>query len=313
LERLRKIAGFWSWLPTFRAVAETEHLPTASAALHVTPSALSRTIRLLEEQLGTELFERQGRRIVLSPAGDAFLGSVRDAMRLVDEGLTTLQGRTYVGPVRVSVAGPLAPLFVLPALRRVQAEHPAITGWVTGHVASAVNGMLLRGALDLAVLDDPIPAPELHVEPLATMRHGVYCGRQHPLYGRLDVGAEELGRWAFVAPIPDGDGVTHDAWPPEFDRRVTLRVTQMQVAVRACAEGELLAALPELVAADHGGELWRLDGALLPASRLYLMQRHELAARGRIGVVVDALRVVARERESPGAADGPFKEPLALR
>ncbi|MEZ4268298.1 MAG: LysR family transcriptional regulator [Myxococcota bacterium] len=313
MERLRRIAGFWSWLPTFRAVAETEHLPSASEALHVTPSALSRTIRLLEDQLGTKLFERQGRRIVLSPAGDAFLGSVRDAMRLIDEGVTTLQGRTHVGPVRVSVPGPLAPLFVLPALRRVQAEHPAITGWVTGHVASAVHGMLLRGALDLALLDDPIPAPDLHVEPLAVIRHGVYCGRAHPLYGKTQVPPDELARWAFVAPIPDGDGVTHDAWPPEHERRVTLRVIQMQVAIRACAEGELLAALPELVAADHGGELWRLDAPFMRPSQLYLMQRRELAARGRIGVVVDALRAVAAERGSPASEGGAFKDSAGLR
>ena len=43
------VERIWNWLPAFRAVAETEHLPTASDLLHVTPSALSRTIRLLEQ------------------------------------------------------------------------------------------------------------------------------------------------------------------------------------------------------------------------------------------------------------------------
>ena len=44
-----RVSRIWNWLPVFRAVAETEHLPTASELLYVTPSALSRTIRLLEK------------------------------------------------------------------------------------------------------------------------------------------------------------------------------------------------------------------------------------------------------------------------
>ena len=51
MERMRRLTTLWSWLPGFRAVAETQHLPTASKQLHVGASALSRTIRLLEEAL----------------------------------------------------------------------------------------------------------------------------------------------------------------------------------------------------------------------------------------------------------------------
>ncbi len=58
MERLRRVASFWNWLPAFRAVAETEHLPTAAEALFVSPSALSRAIRLLEKDVGQPLFRR---------------------------------------------------------------------------------------------------------------------------------------------------------------------------------------------------------------------------------------------------------------
>ena len=51
MEHLRRLYRVWNWLPAFRAVAETEHLPTASEMLGLTPSALSRAIKQLEDEL----------------------------------------------------------------------------------------------------------------------------------------------------------------------------------------------------------------------------------------------------------------------
>ena len=52
MDKVQRLHRFWSWLPAFSAVAETQHLPSAALKLHVSPSALSRTIRLLEDDLG---------------------------------------------------------------------------------------------------------------------------------------------------------------------------------------------------------------------------------------------------------------------
>ena len=57
-----------------------ENLRAAAEELHLTHSAVSQQIRVLEEQLGFELFERRGRRIVLNPAGAALLRSVEPAL-----------------------------------------------------------------------------------------------------------------------------------------------------------------------------------------------------------------------------------------
>ncbi|MHC4078781.1 MAG: helix-turn-helix domain-containing protein, partial [Planctomycetota bacterium] len=69
MDRLRRLAQLWNWLPAFRAVGETQHLPTASRALSVTAPALSRAVRLLERDVGQPLFRRIGRRIELNEAG----------------------------------------------------------------------------------------------------------------------------------------------------------------------------------------------------------------------------------------------------
>ena len=79
MDHLRRLFRVWNWLPAFRAVAETEHLPTASTVLNVTPSALSRSIKHLEEELGQQLFLRVGRRLELSPAGHELLRALRES------------------------------------------------------------------------------------------------------------------------------------------------------------------------------------------------------------------------------------------
>ncbi|MBP8302176.1 MAG: LysR family transcriptional regulator, partial [Planctomycetes bacterium] len=61
MDRLLRLDALWNWLPAFRAVGETQHLPSAATALHVSPSALSRSVRLLEQRLGCTLFERRSR------------------------------------------------------------------------------------------------------------------------------------------------------------------------------------------------------------------------------------------------------------
>ena len=62
----RKLRDVWNWLPTFRAIAETEHLPSAAERLHVTSAAVSRTLKLLEERLGEKLFNLDGRSLILN-------------------------------------------------------------------------------------------------------------------------------------------------------------------------------------------------------------------------------------------------------
>ena len=53
----RRVNQIWNWLPAFRVVAETQHLPTASKEAHLSASALSRAVKLVEEQLDRQLFE----------------------------------------------------------------------------------------------------------------------------------------------------------------------------------------------------------------------------------------------------------------
>ncbi len=244
MERTRRLAQFWSWLPAFRAVAESEHLPTASELVHVSPSALSRTVRLLEEEVGLPLFDRVGRGLVLNAAGGVLLGSVRDAMRLLDEGLNAVTKQRDVGDVRITASGPLARHFIIPALDALRSDHAGLTPFVAVGSWPAVGDQLKRGEVDIAICEGASYDDDLQGELLAELSHRVYCRADHSLKAKR---ATSLKDALFAAPIGDVD-----LWPSHRPRRVGLRVHQMQVAIDACKAGSYVAVLPDVIANGEG-------------------------------------------------------------
>ncbi|MCA1664687.1 MAG: LysR family transcriptional regulator, partial [Myxococcales bacterium] len=118
MQRIVRLNQIWSWLPAFRAVAETEHVHEAALALHVTPSTLSRAIHLLEDDLGCALFRRVGRSLELTDDGRALLQALRDAMRGLDDALVAVTGRP-TAQLRVAADDAVAMAAVMDALDTV--------------------------------------------------------------------------------------------------------------------------------------------------------------------------------------------------
>jgi LysR family glycine cleavage system transcriptional activator len=113
-------------LPVFRVVAETQNLRAAAEALHLTHSAVSQQIRLLETRLGYEVFDRRGRRVVLNGAGAALLRAVQGAMALLDEGVQAAAAAagTTEQRLRISVLPSFAQRWLLPRMGSWRERHP---------------------------------------------------------------------------------------------------------------------------------------------------------------------------------------------
>ncbi len=296
MDRVRRLTAFWNWLPAFRAVAEAEHLPSASEEMHVSASALSRSIRLLEDALEVELFERRGRNLILTDAGRTLLVSVRHAMRVLDDGVELLAETGARGPIRIACPGPFASLFVLPALEALRDTHPELVPVMKSADGERSNQLLLTGDLDLALVDDPVAHSDLVVERLTGIGYGVYCGQSHPLFAVEAPTLEEVQAHRFAAP-PSGD----DHWPPDVARIVGAELTQLQLGVDFCLAGGYLAVLPDVVAqaAVEHGLLRRLPIEIFESTALYAVYRAPLGTRTKIDIVLPALREVARSGASP--------------
>jgi LysR family glycine cleavage system transcriptional activator len=115
-------------LPAFRAVAQLQNLRAAAETLHLTHSAVSQQIRGLEEQLGFELFERRGRRVVLNAAGEALLRSVEPALAQLDDGVQAAAAAASGSALRLRVTTlpSFAQRWLLPRIGRWRERHPTL-------------------------------------------------------------------------------------------------------------------------------------------------------------------------------------------
>lgn len=271
MQRPPRVTQLWNWLPAFRAVAETQHLPSASSAAHLSPSALSRSVKQLEDEVGVELFKRVGRALVLSPAGEDLLRAEREAMQRVEEGVRLATDDCFSGSLRLSAPSPLMATFVLPALTKVREQHPRLVPDLIELDNDATREALLSGSLDLAIVDGTEQEPGLHVTCLGVITRGVYCGEGHPLYSDPEPTLEKLLDCGFVAPSSPGE----EYWPRQYQRQIAMRTQRVDLALRVCADGELLSLLPDLVAQIYSGpgSLHRIPLELCDPTPLYAVQR----------------------------------------
>ena len=116
-------------LPTFRTVARLSNLRAAAEQLHLTHSAVSQQIKLLEGQLGFSLFDRRGRGIVLNAAGAALLASVEPALAQLDDGMRAASAAAAGTEhrIRITVLPSFANRWLLPRLARWRERHPNIS------------------------------------------------------------------------------------------------------------------------------------------------------------------------------------------
>lgn len=116
-------------LPTFEAVARLENLRQAADELHLTASAVSQQIRLLEQQLDFQLFERRGRRVVLNAAGAALQRAVQAALAHLQDGQRAAAEAAHgqAHRLRLTLLNSFAQRWLLPRMASWRAAHPQIT------------------------------------------------------------------------------------------------------------------------------------------------------------------------------------------
>ena len=155
-------------LEYFVRVAELGSFTRAAIALNIAQPALSRQIRLLEVELKQNLLTRNGRGAVSTEAGKLLLAHGRGILHQVD------RAREELGQVRGSLAGrvalglptSLARALAVPLIRAFQTELPQASLSISEGLSVPMQESLINGRLDLAVLYNAQPVPELEISPL---------------------------------------------------------------------------------------------------------------------------------------------------
>jgi len=192
------------------ALAESGSFTRAAARLHLTQSALSRSVQALEDELGAPLVDRIGKRSELTPLGRAVLerarrigleaGEIRRGAELLRQGDS--------GTIRVGLGSGPGGLLMTPLLAHVATLHPRVRVSIARGATELQLQQLRARELDALVIDARrlAPAPDLVIEPAIELRAGFICRRGHPLARRAGVSFDALMRYP-VATTPLSDEV----------------------------------------------------------------------------------------------------------
>ncbi len=281
--------NLWNWLPTFAEVAEAGSVAAAARRLALTPAAVSRTLRLLEDALGTPVFNRVGRGLVLNPAGAALRDAVRAATRDVDAGLSESLGDPFLGPLRASSLGVLTDHVVVPALVALKRAHPDLAPEHAVHGPAEAATLLVRGLLDVAFWYEDVTAEEIVVERLGQLGASIYCGRGHPLFAARRPTLADVLAHPFSVPRIGDTGRVQDGWPSDVPRKIGMRITMLRSNLVVALSGALVTVLPDVTAAPHvaAGELRALPVLALPPIEVFAARHAGALGRPPVQLLVE--------------------------
>lgn len=187
-------------LEILRAVAQTGSFTSAGEQLHLSQSAVSRQILLLEEELNEQLFLRLGRKIRITPAGTTLLGL---SQRMFDDLEQTRASildtqQTVTGTLRL-VGGMTVCLYVFPPLLKAfRKQHPAVELKLMPAATPRLIRQLRSGTADLGLLTLPIDDPALVSVPVMREELLLVTAPQHPLARKRQVTPQDLARQPFI-------------------------------------------------------------------------------------------------------------------
>lgn len=184
----------------FVALADCLSFTRAAERMHVTQSTLSHQIRQLEGELGQPLCDRIGKRVVLTEAGETFLGYASKALREVDHGMSDLMRAAdeLSGEVRIGATGTFNMGFVPECLALFLRKNPTVKVSVEELAAAAIGQKLIEGQLDVGIAYQPEDPERLWFEPLYTEEMVLVVAPRHPLAARKRVRMVELHRQPLV-------------------------------------------------------------------------------------------------------------------
>ena len=167
------------------SLAQSGSFTRSAEALFLTQPALSRSIQALEAELGQPLFDRVGRRSVLTPFGIEALARARqlvfDADELAGSGLQMREGRS--GTVRIGLGSGPGAMLMTPLLKTMAKSHPTVQIEVARGPTDVLTRRLRERELDALVVDarSLSPAPDLRLASVVEMRGAFMVREGHPL------------------------------------------------------------------------------------------------------------------------------------
>ncbi len=170
-------------LKTFRVVANLLSFHRAAQTLHYAQSTVSAQVQALEEELGVRLFDRLGRGVLLTDAGQRLMQYAERMLALEEETRFEVgSGHSGQGNLTIRVPETLCTLRLAPVIRRFHQQHPGVNLHLTTCAQDSLAEDLRKGLIDLAFLmTDTVTSGDIQVDALGTEEVLLVANPGHPL------------------------------------------------------------------------------------------------------------------------------------
>ncbi len=267
-------------LEMFHAVAENSSFTLAGRQLFVAQSAVSRKVRLLEEELGEKLFKRVNKRIFLTSSGEVMLRYTRRIFQDLRNASLEVADIAQLNKGTISIgSGMTACMYLLPPIiEKFQTRLPKLEIRVVTGTPETLISQILNGSVDMGVLTLPVHGPDLEVVPFVTEELVVVTSPWHRFAKRRNVRAEGLKGCPML--LSNAGTATRRLIDDYFER--------LGLQPKIVMESESVATIKPLVRINLGVSLLPLRAVSGEAKRgelHYLRVRNEKITR-EIGLVV---------------------------
>ena len=195
-------------LEAFATVARRASFTRAAEELHLTQPAVTRQIAALEGELGTLLFDRLGKRVTLTEAGNLLLPHAEALLRRTQEAKKAIAALKtgQRGQLRIAAASTLAAYILPPVLMRFRAAFPEIELILRTGLSARVRELVSAGQADVGFVttegEEPAIDPQLEVRPLGGYETCLVVPLSHPLATQRCVTAAALASEPLLAMEP---------------------------------------------------------------------------------------------------------------
>jgi LysR family transcriptional regulator, low CO2-responsive transcriptional regulator len=211
-------------LASFLEVARLNSFSRAAEKIYRTQPAISAQVRLLEQECGEKLFDRSGKKVMLTPAGEILkryaeklLGLQKEALQAIAELNQTPRGKLYIG------ANEATCLYVLPkTFAKFKQLYPLVQISIYRNFSHKIVQKVQEGAVDLGIVTLPQSAPNMEVISVFKDEVQAVVPKAHPLAKNRMVSVEELAQYPLILPKTGHTRVVIDRLLREFRDRLQI-------------------------------------------------------------------------------------------
>lgn len=240
----------------FLAVAKHQSFTRAAAALYVSQPALSQQIKQLEETLGTPLFDRSGRRVTLTDAGEVYARYAHRALQDLEEGRRAIHDVQNLsrGALRIAITPTFTTYLIGPLIKGFHHRYPNITLSVQEMSQEQMEKQLLTDEFDVGIAFEKVQSADIESQTLLIETMALVVSKSHPLAKHQAIDLQTLSEQTLVllsSEFATREQIERYCRQHDIQPTVLMEANSLSAVIEIVRHTQLTTLLPSNIASNY--------------------------------------------------------------